>query len=71
MSKYVTIDFEEILEESPNALLVNIENEEVWIPRSQIEEGQKVDVGDCYGELSITQWIAEKKNLDYYEGGPE
>jgi len=47
------------------ALLVEVEDEEHWIPRSQIVEDETVirEKGDR-GTLCITKWIATQKGLD-------
>lgn len=49
------------------ALLVDADGEEVWIPKSQIDEDS--DIGDGSekgdeGELTIPQWLAEAKGLE-------
>ena len=50
--------------ETEAAILVQIDDEEVWIPRSQLhpEDNEVREVGDV-GELVITEWIAEEKGL--------
>ena len=65
MSNNEVCEFADVLaiRETEKALLVNVENEEVWIPKSQIEESSEVaEVGDC-GVLEIPQWLAEKAGL--------
>jgi hypothetical protein len=39
-----------------------IDGEEHWIPWSQVRDGS-VDKDQSKGDLAITQWIAEQKNL--------
>lgn len=49
---------------SKKALLVNHENEEAWIPMSQIHDDSEIykkgQVGET-GILAIPEWLAEKK----------
>jgi hypothetical protein len=59
------VEFEnaECIKETDLAILVVIDGEEYWIPRSQMS-----DESDVYGEgqsgtLIITEWIAEQKGL--------
>lgn len=51
--------------ETDKALLVIIDGQEHWIPRSQIvdSESDVLAVGDS-GTLAITDWIAKQKGLD-------
>lgn len=63
MSRYVEIEYESFLRETPAAALFVIDGDEVWIPFSQIEDGQElVEEG---GVLSVTQWICEQKELEF------
>lgn len=50
---------------TPKALLVVIEDEEYWIPQSQIDDDSEVydDNEHREGTLVISEWIAEKKGL--------
>lgn len=36
---------------------------ELWIPRSQIDDGDEVEVG-LNQDLEIAQWLVEKEGLD-------
>ena len=46
-------------------LLVEIDGDEIWIPKSQIHDNSEVyDAGDhSEGTLVITEWIAKEKGL--------
>lgn len=48
-----------------NALLVEVDGEEIWIPQSQILADSEVydDDENSIGTLVITEWIATKKGL--------
>ena len=51
--------------ERPKALLMDIDGEEIWIPKSQIHDNSEVyDAGEHdEGTLVITEWIAKQKGL--------
>lgn len=53
------------IKEGDQALLVDIDGEEYWIPKSQIHDDSEVfdDKKNDRGTLVITEWIAEKKGL--------
>lgn len=60
----VTFDNVDVLQETEYALRVIVENEELWIPKSQIDEESEVqDKESSGGELIITKWLAKKKSL--------
>lgn len=50
---------------SKKALLCLINEEEVWIPQSQISDDSEVfdDDKNSSGKLVITEWIAKEKGL--------
>lgn len=49
------------LKESPKALLCKIEDEEEWIPLSQIHEASEVNQEGDTGTLIVSGWFARKK----------
>jgi hypothetical protein len=49
--------------ESENAILVEVEGEKVWLPKSQIEEDSEVYGKGHTGTLVITEWIAKQKGI--------
>lgn len=57
-----------LLHQTDNAVLVDYEGEEVWIPGSQIHEdsdiypGCDLDKGED-GTLICSEWIAKQKNI--------
>lgn len=67
MSRYVEITYEQFIRETPAAALFVIDGEEVWLPWSQIEDGQDIEEGEDGGTLSVTRWICEQKDLAYEE----
>ena len=52
-----------VIRATAKALLVLIEDEEVWIPVSQITDDSEVWQEGQEGLLVITEWIAEQKGL--------
>ena len=62
--RYANLPSVTCIAETEAAILVQIDDEEVWIPRSQLhpEDNEVREVGDV-GELVITEWIAEEKGL--------
>jgi hypothetical protein len=64
MSNWIHLDFETIVRETDKALLVRFEDgEESWIPLSQIADSDDYREGDGPGTISVTEWIAEQKDL--------
>jgi hypothetical protein len=49
--------------ETEKALLVIIDEETYWIPKSQIHDDSEVYALGCSGVLVISEWIAEQKGL--------
>lgn len=55
-----------VLHATENALKVDYEGEEMWIPLSQIDDDSEIykkdQVGET-GELVISEWMAKQKGL--------
>lgn len=51
------------LAEGEKSILVDIDGEEHWIPKTQIHDDSDVFEKDTSGDLIITNWIAEKRGL--------
>lgn len=49
--------------ETPDAILVEIDGDEHWIPKSQVSEDSEVYEEGGEGKLVITTWIATQKGL--------
>ncbi len=60
---WVHVDVNEILRATDAALLCQIGDVEVWLPRSQISEGEQYEAGDTDVTLSVSEWIAREKGL--------
>lgn len=63
-SRWVHVTVNEIKAATDKAVLAEIDGEQVWIPRSQISEGEKYERGDAGVTLSVTEFIAEKLGLE-------
>lgn len=61
----VTFSDVSVIRETDKALLCLIEEEEVWIPKTQIVDGSEVFDADenSSGKLMVTEWIALQKGL--------
>lgn len=56
-----TIEFDHIVSQTDLATLYSFDEEEVWIPKSQIESEE--DYGDGSGCITIPHWLALEKEL--------
>ncbi len=63
-SNYVTLPNVTIKKITTMAMLVDIDDEEVWLPLSQVANGESYQEGD-EGSLSVTDFIAREKDLDH------
>lgn len=64
---YVDIEDVAVLRMTDKALLCVIEEEEYWIPLSQMSPDSEVcnDTDKADGTLTVKRWLADKKNLVY------
>ena len=60
-----TVEFEdcECVKETEKAILVCIEGDDYWIPKSQVDDDSEVYEDDTNGTLVITEWFASKEGL--------
>lgn len=63
MEAVVEIDDVNAIHERELALLCLIENEEVWIPKSQISPDSEVREEGDFGTLIMSEWLAIQKEL--------
>lgn len=63
MSEKVQIQDVTVVRETEAALLVNIEEEEFWIPKSQIDDDSEVYKMGTDGTLVISAWFAQKLGI--------
>ncbi len=62
-SRWIHLDVSEIVKTTEGALLCRIGDDEMWIPRSQIADGDDYSAGDAGLTLSVTRWFAGKEGL--------
>lgn len=62
-SRWVHLDVELIVAESEKAFLLRIDNQDHWVPKSQISDPDDYAEGDTNCTISVTEWIAEQKGL--------
>jgi len=55
------VGYARAIRETDKALLLDYENEEVWIPKSVIDDDSEVWREEDEGELVVKDWFAEKK----------
>lgn len=68
-SNYVDLAVKRIKHETASAFLVIVEDDdgdeqELWLPFSQVADCLDYSAGDEDVELSITTWLAKKLNLE-------
>ena len=59
---YVSINECDVTWVTDMAVMLEIDGVEYWIPRSQIEDGDSVEVSDNQ-DLELTDWICDQKGL--------
>jgi hypothetical protein len=63
MAETVQIQNVTVVMEKEKALLVEVEGEQIWIPKSQIHDDSEVYKADTEGTLVIPEWLAKEKGL--------
>lgn len=66
MGRYVHLEDCIIKRQTDAAFLVEYMGEDVWLPRSQIADGDDYSEGDEV-TLTVTRWIADQKKLEFEE----
>ncbi len=57
----VVVGIATVVKDSDKAVLVRLEDGEVWVPKSQIHDDSEVWKSDQTGTLIVTRWFAEKQ----------
>jgi hypothetical protein len=63
-SNWVHLEECKVLQETEKAILIEYGGEEIWLPRSQVSEGDKYATGDEGVTISITEYIAREKGIE-------
>lgn len=68
-SNYVHLEGCDILAVTEKAVLIKFDDEQYWIPVSQLAEREDHphDAGDKDVTVSITEWIANEKGIEIEE----
>lgn len=59
--EFVPVEVGGILVATDRAVLVEVDGEEVWVPRSVIEGGDGLEESEETQEIDVAEWFAEKK----------
>jgi hypothetical protein len=59
----VDLDACTVKHETDKAFLVVYEDAEVWLPKSQIIDGEGLEVGEEPVTIRVTEWLAKQKEL--------
>jgi hypothetical protein len=62
-SNWVWLDDCSILKVTVEAILIEYEGEEYWLPHSQVTEVHRLHKGDIGVTVGISEWIAQKKGI--------
>jgi hypothetical protein len=63
-SNWIHLDVERIVRETNGAFLLQLdEDNEVWVPKSQVADAADYSEGDENLILSVTSWWADKEGL--------
>jgi len=65
MIEYQEIEITNCLRVTEKAVLLEIDEEEVWIPFSQIEDNKEKITKGYEGVLFLSTWICDKNNIGY------
>lgn len=62
-SNWIHLDDVFVIKVTDSAFLIEVDDEQHWIPRSQVADPDDYKQGDQNASMSITEWIAKQKNL--------
>jgi len=60
---WVKVEYDDILRATEKAVLVLIDDDEIWLPNSQLDADYSDSVGKGSGHMFVTEWIAQEKEL--------
>lgn len=58
----VEVYVDEVIKETTDAFLCRIDDDKVWLPKSEIRDGEVSSEGDK-GNVTIPEWLAVEKGL--------
>lgn len=62
-SGYVDVEVELIKHETDDAFLLVIDDDEYWIPKSQVRDADNYSKGEEEVTMSLTEWICDNNDL--------
>lgn len=63
MTNYVDVFIDAVLKETDAALLVGIDDRELWIPKSVLESHDDLDEDTGETTIYVAEWFANKEGL--------
>jgi hypothetical protein len=63
-SDWVYLDGCDISYETDKAMLIIYDGDKIWIPKSQIGELDRLQVGDTGITVLVSRWFAEKEGIE-------
>ena len=60
--RMITETVDEFVAETDDAILVLYDDEEIWLPKSQIDYGSH-EVGDVDFDIEVAEWLAIEKGI--------
>jgi hypothetical protein len=63
--QFVDVWVDDIIKVTPKAILILIDDHELWLPISQVEDGDRVQSGSGEQILAIAKWLAIKNGFNW------
>ena len=63
-SNWVHVDVEKVIRETEKAFLLLIEDEEHWVPKSQMADPGDYEAGDEDVSIALTEFIVREKGFE-------
>jgi len=65
-SEPITVYFDDVLQETEKAYLLQTDTGDVWVPKSQVESPRPVKLvkGCGEGHLDVPKWLAEREGWE-------
>ena len=60
---YVDVYFDDVIAKTVKAVLIEIDGDEQWVPRSTLDNDDDLDVHGGPGTLYVAEWFAIKEGL--------
>ncbi len=64
-SNWVHLEGCNIIKVTEKAVLLEWDDEQHWVPTSQISDAETLEAGDQGVTVSVTEWIAQQRGLDH------